>query len=82
MAMAQWRMLTAGSCVWAPFGQWGWRPAIVAALGKNRAERTVVSLSFTNGGTGKRFATQLCWRKPELNGKDKPPRPGSEVLGK
>jgi glycine/D-amino acid oxidase-like deaminating enzyme len=42
----QWRMLTAGSTVWAPFGDHGWHPGTVTGLGKNPTERTVVGLSF------------------------------------
>ena len=49
---APWRMLTLGSTVWGPFGEYGWRPAIVTALGKNRDDHTVVHLHFENGGSG------------------------------
>jgi len=86
-----WRQLTIGSPVWAPWAgnynisaeSWprGWRPAIVIALGKNHGADTVISLHFEGGvtrhnyrlGNGKRHARDLCWRKPELHGKDKPP---------
>jgi len=54
------------------FGDHGWRPATVIGLGKNRADRTVVHLSFETGGKGRRVAGELYWRKPELKGKDKP----------
>ena len=69
---APWRMLTIGSTVWASFGEHGGRPGIVIDLGKNRAERTVVHLSFETGGKGRRIAAELYWRKPELKGGDKP----------
>jgi hypothetical protein len=68
----QWRMLTEGSTVWAPFGDHGWHPGTVTGLGKNPAECTVVRLSFEAGGGGKRYAEQLVWRQPALSGKDKP----------
>jgi hypothetical protein len=68
-------MLTEGSLVWAPFGDHGWRAAMVTGLGKNRGERTVVHLSFETGGHGTRYAGQLYWRKAELKGKDKRLRP-------
>jgi hypothetical protein len=86
-----WRRLTIGSTVWAPwagnynipaqFWPRGWRPAIVTALGKNRRADTVISLHFEGGvtchnyrlGNGKRYARDLCGRKPGLHGKDKPP---------
>jgi hypothetical protein len=55
----QWRMLSLGSTVWAPFGEHGWRPAIVIGLGKNRGDKTVVQLSFETGGKGKRLAGEL-----------------------
>jgi hypothetical protein len=70
-----WRHLTTGASVWAPFGNHGWRAATVIGLGKNRAERTVCQLLFDNGGQGKRQAGQLYWRKIVLHGADKPPRP-------
>jgi hypothetical protein len=69
---APWRMLSLGSTVWAPFGDYGWRPGVVTGLGKNRGDRTVVHLSFETGGRGRRTAGELFWRKPELKGKDKP----------
>jgi hypothetical protein len=59
---APWRMLNLGSTVWAAHGE-GWRPAIVIHLGKNRAERTIVVLSFETGGKGKRYAGELWWRQ-------------------
>jgi hypothetical protein len=68
----QWRMLTEGALVWAPFGDHGWRTATVLSLGKNRGDRTVVHLSFETGGKGRRVAGELFWRKAELKGKDKP----------
>lgn len=68
------RMLTLGSTVWAPFGEHGWRPGIIIGLGKNRADRTIVHLKFETGGRGRRVASELYWRKPELKGKDKPRR--------
>ncbi len=77
---APWRMLTTGSAVWAPFGAHGWRAAIILALGKNRASNTVVHLAFNKGGHGRRTAGQLYWRKPELNGKDKPSQKPLEVV--
>ena len=69
---APWRMLSLGSTVWAPFGEHGWRPGTITGLGKNRGDRTVVSLKFETGGRGRRVAGELYWRKPELKGKDKP----------
>jgi hypothetical protein len=69
---APWRELSVGSTVWAPFGESGWLPAIVTGLGKNRGNQTVVYLSFGLAGSGTRYAEQLYWRKPELNGQDKP----------
>jgi hypothetical protein len=69
---ASWRMLIAGSTVWVPFGEHGWRPGIITGLGKNRGDHTVVHLSFETGGSGQRYAGDLYWRKPELKGKDKP----------
>ena len=69
---APWRMLSCGSTVWAPFGDRGWRAATVTGLGKNRAERTVVHLSFETEGQGRRLAGELYWRKPNLKGRDKP----------
>jgi hypothetical protein len=71
----QWRMLITGSTVWAPFGDHGWRAATVIGLGKNRSERTVVQLAFETGGKGRRVAGELFWRKAELKGADKPPKP-------
>jgi hypothetical protein len=47
----------------------------VLGLGKNRGDRTVVHLAFETGGQGRRVAGELYWRKAELKGKDKPPRP-------
>lgn len=38
--------------------------------------RMIVHLAFENGSKGRRFADELFWRKPELKGKDKPPRSG------
>jgi hypothetical protein len=75
----QWRMLTEGALVWAPFGNHGWRAATVVGLGKNRSDRTVVHLVFETGGQGRRIAGDLYWRKPELKGKDKP-KPRAESL--
>jgi len=69
---ASWRMLTTGSHVWCPYGEHGWRPAIITGLGKNRGDRTVIHLHFDNGGSGQRYAGELWWRRPELKGKDKP----------
>jgi hypothetical protein len=69
---APWRMLRPGSTVWAPFGEYGWRPGIVTGLGKNHGDRTVVHLSFETGGKSRRVAGELYWRKPELKGTDKP----------
>jgi hypothetical protein len=76
---APWRELIEGSTVWAPFGDHGWRPSIIIGLGKNRADNTVVHLSFETGlgregkgNKGKRLAGELWWRKPELKGRDKP----------
>jgi hypothetical protein len=69
---APWRELIEGSTVWAPFGDHGWRPSIIIGLGKNRADHTVVHLSFETGGKGRRLAGELWWRKVELRGKDKP----------
>jgi hypothetical protein len=68
----QWRALTTGALVWAPMSNHGWRAAIVTGLGKNRGDHTVVLLAFDTGGTGRRLAGELFWRKPELRGKDKP----------
>ena len=68
----QWRMLTEGALVWAPFGNHGWRAATVMGLGKNRSDRTVVHLAFETGGKGRRVAGELYWRKPELKGQDRP----------
>jgi hypothetical protein len=76
-----WRMLIEGSTVWAPFGEHGWRAATVTGLGKNRADRTVVHLSFETGGHGTRYAGQLYWRKAQLKGRDKPQRPGAQAQG-
>jgi hypothetical protein len=56
----QWRMLTEGASVWAPFGE------------QNRGDNTVAHLAFETGGKGRRCAGELFWRKPELKGKDKP----------
>jgi hypothetical protein len=73
-------MLAIGSTIWAPFGNHGWRAATVIQLGKNRKQATVVHLSFENGSKGKRYVGRLYWRKPELRGNDKPPRPAVENL--
>jgi hypothetical protein len=67
-----WRMLTLGSTVWAPFADDGWHAATIIGLGKNRGHRTVVHLTFEMGGKARRVAGELCWRKPELKGDDKP----------
>jgi hypothetical protein len=75
---APWRMLSVGSTVWCPFGNHGWRAATIIGLGKNRADRTIVHLAFENGGKGQRYAGELYWRRAELKGQDKPPRPKSE----
>jgi hypothetical protein len=69
---APWHELTVGSTIWVPIGDHGWRAATITRLGKNRAERTIVYLSFESGGNGKRYADQLFWRQPKLKGKDKP----------
>jgi hypothetical protein len=61
----------------APFGDHGWRAATVLGLGKNRGDNTVVHLAFEMGGNGRRVAGELFWRKPELKGTDKPPRPNA-----
>jgi hypothetical protein len=61
----------------APFGDHGWRAATVLGLGKNRGDNTVVHLAFEMGGKGRRVAGELFWRKPELKGTDKPPRPNA-----
>lgn len=71
----QWRLLTEGAAGWGPFGDHGWRAGTVLSLGKNRGNRTVVHLAFETGGKGRRVAGELYWRKAELKGKDKPPRP-------
>jgi hypothetical protein len=78
---APWRMGIEGSHVWAPFGEHGWRPGIVLSLGKNRGARTVVHLSFETGGKGRRVADELYWRKPELDGRDKPKAPNAVEQG-
>jgi hypothetical protein len=57
---AAWRMLSIGSTIWAPLGERGWRPERITGLGKNRRDRTVVRLHFENGGSGQRYASQLC----------------------
>jgi hypothetical protein len=67
-----WRELTTGSTIWAPFGEHGWGPAIITGLGKNRGDNTVAHLHFETGGKGRRLASELYWRKPELKGKDEP----------
>jgi hypothetical protein len=37
---AAWRMLSIGSTIWAPLGEYGWRPEIITGLGKNRRDYT------------------------------------------
>lgn len=75
----EWRQLIEGTEVWAPFGTIGWRQATIIKLGKNRKERTVCSLRFEMGGSGKRYAQDLYWRDPARKGKDKPEKlPASE----
>jgi hypothetical protein len=69
---APWCELKLGSQVWAPLGEHGWRPGTITGFGTNRGDHTVVNLHFKNGGSGQRFAAQLYWRTPRLNGKDKP----------
>ena len=62
-----WRQIIVGAKVWAPFGGtredgvYGWRPAIVVALGKQRKDKTVVYLQFESGKRtgGKRYVNQL-----------------------
>jgi hypothetical protein len=54
-------MLIAGSTVWAPFGESGWRPGIITGLGKNRGDNTVVHLHFETGEKGRRLAGELWW---------------------
>ena len=76
----QWRMLTTGALVWAPFGGHSWRAATVIGLGKNRGDNTVVHLSFESGGKGRRVAGELFWRKAELKGRDKPKPPPAKSL--
>ena len=61
-----------GSCVWAPLGTVGWRPACVAKIGQHRGDDTIVHLTFgrtwryrhfdTVRGKGKRLAKDLRWR--------------------
>jgi hypothetical protein len=58
-----------------------WRAAMVTGLGKNRAGRTVVHLSFETGRQGKRLADELYWRKPELKGRDRPKAPDAAAQG-
>lgn len=70
---APWQELTLGSTVWAPLGDHGWRPGTISGLGKNRGDNTIVHLRFETGGTGRRLAASCIWRRPELQGKDKPP---------
>ena len=63
-----------GSCVWAPLGTVGWRPACVAKIGQHRGDDTIVHLTFgrtwryrhfdTVLGKGKRLAKDLRWRDP------------------
>ncbi len=70
----QWRMLTLGAAVWAPYGQ-GWFAGRIVSLGKNRGDRTVCRIRRETGRVGhecSRYAWQLCWRKPELKGSDHP----------
>ena len=76
----QWRMLTEGAQVSAPFGDHGWRACTVIGLGKNRGDNTVVRLAFETGGQGRRIAGELYWRKAELKGKDKPKPPAGESV--
>ena len=71
---APWRELTVGSTVWT-LRQGFWCAATVTGLGKNHGEKTIISLSLDMGGKGRCLAGDLYWRKPELNGQDKPPLP-------
>src|SRR5712692_4421591 len=64
----QWRMLTEGALVWAPFGNHGWRAATVMGLGKNRSDRTVVHLAFETGGKGRRVAGRTLLAQARAQG--------------
>ena len=69
----EWRQLTTGATVWAASGRRGWRAATVLALGKNRAERTVVVMIFDDGRRqGRLHVSNLYWRNPALRGADMP----------
>lgn len=81
-SQVQWRFLTVGACVWAPFGKHGWRPAVVTGFGRNRDQKTVVKLAFGRTwrfapwddpkGHGKRLVAQLRWRSRERDDKPRP----------
>jgi hypothetical protein len=69
-----WRQLQTGSTVWAPWAggynipaeswPYGWRPAIVTALGKN-ISKMAETANATRG--------TCAGANPDLCGKDKPP---------
>lgn len=63
------RHLTLGSTL----GDHG-RLVVITDFGKNGGDGTVVHLHFETGGKGRRVASELFWRKPELKGKHKPSR--------
>ena len=58
-----------GSPVWARFGAFGWRPAVVESM-----ENRWVCLRFESGNKsgGRRDLADLVPRDPALKGKDKP----------
>lgn len=78
----EWRYLSVGACVWAPQGRYGWRPAVVVRLGKNRGANTICYLAFGSTwryqpgdpakGKGTRHAFELFWRNPNSPISDKP----------
>jgi hypothetical protein len=62
-------------------GRTRWAATTVTGLSKNRADNTVVHLSFETGGQGRRVAGELYWRKAELKGNDKPrPRAAESMM--
>lgn len=65
-----WHTALRGQPVWAPIGSYGWAMATIVGLGRKYAV-----LEFNSGRRGKRPYLSLRWRRPELKGKDKPPKP-------
>lgn len=67
-----WRWIIEGAAVWYEARN-HWHAGTIHSLGKNRKEKTVVSIAPEQGGAlVSRHVEELYARKPALNGADLP----------